>query len=209
MGEDAHLVAGELILGKAREAARVEDEAVENLVREQARLVYRVAYAVLRSHPDAEDVVQETFLRVLRNSHKLAGIENPRTWLAKIAWRLAIDRSQSGRRRQEVTIRDADRASGELAGRNIAADEILERTRAGEALERLVRALPKKLREPLILSTIEEMSPREAGAVLGINEAAVRSRVYRARQILKEKLAAEFGGREEKRNAGPKFQPRS
>jgi len=209
MGEDAHLVAGELILGKARESARVEDEAVENLVREQARLVYRVAYAVLRNHPDAEDVVQETFLRVLRNSHKLAGIENPKTWLAKIAWRLAIDRSQSGRRRQEVTIRDADRASGELAGRNMAADEVLERTRAGEALERLVRALPKKLREPLILSTLEEMSPREAGAVLGINEAAVRSRVYRARQILKEKLAAEFGGREEKRNAGPKFQPRS
>jgi RNA polymerase sigma-70 factor (ECF subfamily) len=57
------------------------------------------------------------------------------------------------------------------------------------ALEKLIAALPVKLREPLILSTIEEMSPREVAGTLGINEAAVRSRVFRARQILKEKLA--------------------
>jgi len=56
-------------------------------------------------------------------------------------------------------------------------------------LQKLITALPEKLREPLILSTIEEMSPREVAATLGINEAAVRSRVFRARQILKEKLA--------------------
>jgi RNA polymerase sigma-70 factor (ECF subfamily) len=56
-------------------------------------------------------------------------------------------------------------------------------------LEKLIAALPEKLRQPLILSTIEEMSPREVAAVLRINEAAVRSRVFRARQILKEKLA--------------------
>jgi RNA polymerase sigma-70 factor (ECF subfamily) len=55
-------------------------------------------------------------------------------------------------------------------------------------LERLMAALPKKLREPLILSAVEEMSPREVAATLGINEAAVRSRVFRARKILKEKL---------------------
>jgi RNA polymerase sigma-70 factor (ECF subfamily) len=53
----------------------------------------------------------------------------------------------------------------------------------------MIAALPEKLRQPLILSTIEEMSPREVAATLGINEAAVRSRVFRARQILREKLA--------------------
>ena len=57
------------------------------------------------------------------------------------------------------------------------------------ALERMIAALPEKLREPLILSTIEEMSPREVAETLGINEAAVRSRVFRARQILRDKLA--------------------
>jgi len=58
----------------------------------------------------------------------------------------------------------------------------------GARLEKLVAALPEKLRAPLILSAIDEMSPREVAVALGINEAAVRSRVFRARQILREKL---------------------
>ena len=66
MGEGRRLVAGELILGEARAAACGEAEAVESLVKEHARFVYRVAYTVLRDHHDAEDAVQETFLRVLR-----------------------------------------------------------------------------------------------------------------------------------------------
>jgi RNA polymerase sigma-70 factor (ECF subfamily) len=53
----------------------------------------------------------------------------------------------------------------------------------------MIVARPEKLRQPLILSTLEEMSPREVAETLGINEAAVRSRVFRARQILREKLA--------------------
>jgi len=63
------------------------------------------------------------------------------------------------------------------------------------ALAKLIAALPAKLREPLLLSAIEEMSPREVAATLDINEAAVRSRVFRARQILKEKLAQRVGMR--------------
>jgi RNA polymerase sigma-70 factor (ECF subfamily) len=60
----------------------------------------------------------------------------------------------------------------------------------GGQLERLIAALPEKLRQPLILSAVEEMSTREVAAALGINEASVRSRVFRAREILREKLAA-------------------
>jgi RNA polymerase sigma-70 factor, ECF subfamily len=191
MGEGRQLVAGELILGEARTAARSEDEAVENLVKEHARLVYRVAYAVLRGHHDAEDVVQDTFLRVLRFGRRLAAVENPKTWLARIAWRVAIDRSKSRRRKREVTLEHSDRAFGEIAAADATADEVLEGERIVAVLEKLIAGLPKKLREPLILSTVEEMSPREVGTVLGINEAAVRSRVFRARQILKEKLAAQ------------------
>lgn len=191
MGEGRQLVVGELILGEARTATRGEHEAVENLVKEHARLVYRVAYAVLRGHHDAEDAVQETFLRVLRYGKRLAAVENPKTWLARIAWRVAIDRSKSLRRKREVALENSDRAFNEIPGAVAAADEVLEGARIAAAVGTLIAGLPKKLREPLILSTIEEMSPREAGAVLGINEAAVRSRVFRARQILKEKLAAQ------------------
>jgi RNA polymerase sigma-70 factor (ECF subfamily) len=59
-------------------------------------------------------------------------------------------------------------------------------------LEKLISSLPEKLRQPLILSALEEMSPREVAAILDINEAAVRSRVFRARQILREKLAGQI-----------------
>jgi RNA polymerase sigma-70 factor (ECF subfamily) len=62
-----------------------------------------------------------------------------------------------------------------------------------DSVEKMIAALPEKLRQPLILSTIEEMSPKEVAATLGINEAAVRSRVFRARQILREKLAGRTG----------------
>jgi RNA polymerase sigma factor (sigma-70 family) len=191
MGEGRQLVAGELILGEAQTAARGEDEAVENLVKEHARLVYRVAYAVLRGHHDAEDAVQETFMRVLRYVDRLAAVENPKTWLARIAWRVAIDRSKSRGRKREVTLESSDRTFHEIPAADAAADQVLEGARVGAVVEKLIAGLPKKLREPLILSTIEEMSPREAGTVLGISEAAVRSRVFRARQILKEKLAAQ------------------
>jgi RNA polymerase sigma-70 factor (ECF subfamily) len=59
----------------------------------------------------------------------------------------------------------------------------------------MIAALPENLREPLILSTIEEMSPKQVAATLGINEAAVRSRVFRARQILRDKLAGRIAGK--------------
>ena len=57
-----------------------------------ARLVYRVAWAILRNHHDAEDVTQEVFLRVLRLRRELEGVRDPKTWLARIAYRVALDR---------------------------------------------------------------------------------------------------------------------
>jgi RNA polymerase sigma-70 factor, ECF subfamily len=194
MSEGSELVAGELILVEARTAARGKDEAVESLVKEHARLAYRIAYAVLRSHADAEDAVQETFLRVLRYGGRLAHVEEPKTWLARIAWRVAVDKSKRHRRRNEVTFEREDLGAPEIASEEISAEVAMQSAGLSAALAKLIAALPTKLREPLILSTIEEMTPREAAAVLGINEAAVRSRAFRARQILREKLAG-FAGR--------------
>jgi RNA polymerase sigma-70 factor (ECF subfamily) len=162
---------------------------LENLVREHSRLVYRIAYAVLRSHHDAEDATQETFMRVLRYSSKLAAVDEPKTWLARIAWRVAVDRSKQRGRTKEIPFDDPDKPVVEVISADTPADETVQGTQVSAALEKMIAALPEKLRQPLILSTIEEMSPREVAATLGINEAGVRSRVFRARQILKEKLA--------------------
>jgi len=182
-------------VGAMRTSDRSQDAALESLVRQHSRLVYRIAYAALRSHHDAEDATQETFLRVLRYSRKLAGIENPKTWLARIAWRVAVDRSALHGRRREIALDDPEKPVAEIVSSDLPAHDAMHGSQVGALLERLIAALPRKLREPLILSTVEEMSPREVAATLGINEAAVRSRVFRARQILREKLAGQMAGR--------------
>jgi RNA polymerase sigma-70 factor (ECF subfamily) len=121
-------------------------------------------------------------------------VENTKTWLARIAWRVAVDRSMRHARMQEIPLEDPQKPV-EVAASNTPADETVNGAQISARLEKLIAALPSKLREPLILSTLEEMSPREVAVTLGINEAAVRSRVFRARQILKEKLT----GRMEKK----------
>jgi len=200
MSEGKRVVAGEAILSGVATigCSRVEinHDILERIVREHSRLVYRIAYAVLRSHPDAEDSTQETFMRVLRYSSKLPEVEDPKTWLARIAWRVAVDRSKKRRWAREIPLDDPVKPVAEVASSEIRADEAVQATQLRVAVEKLIAALPAKLREPLILSTVEEISPREVAATLGINEAAVRSRVFRARQILKEKLAQQTGRRQ-------------
>jgi len=201
MSEGRQVVAGEAILSGAATVEhtdesgrdRSRDDVIAALVREHSRLVYRIAYAVLRRHYDAEDATQETFMRVLRYSSKLRAVDDPKTWLARIAWRVALDRNKQHGRKREIALEDPERPIAEIASSQTPADAALQGAQLSETLERLVAALPEKLRAPLILSTVEEMSPREVAATLGINEAAVRSRVFRARQILKDKLAGQAG----------------
>jgi RNA polymerase sigma-70 factor (ECF subfamily) len=205
MHEGRQVAAGEAILSEAatvapsREERReqgqddvladlLEKDLLENLVQQHSRLVYRIAYAVLRSHHDAEDATQETFVRVLRYSHKLARVEDHKTWLARIAWRVAVDRNRQQGRKREIPLDDPEKPLPEVASSDARADDALHGAHLSDVLERMIAALPEKLRQPLILSTIEDMSPREVAATLGINEAAVRSRVFRARQILRERL---------------------
>jgi RNA polymerase sigma-70 factor, ECF subfamily len=198
MIEDRRVVAGEAILDRASiERSRIEsrDALLEALVREHSRLVYRIAYSVLRCHQDAEDATQETFMRVLRYGSKLADVEDSKTWLARIAWRVAVDRRKRRVRTREIALDDPEKPVAEVASVANSVDETVQGAQIGTVLEKLIAAMPSKLREPLILSTIQEMSPRQVAGTLGINEAAVRSRVFRARKILKEKLARNMIGK--------------
>jgi RNA polymerase sigma-70 factor, ECF subfamily len=197
--EGKRLLLGETVLSEAvtvqRSQDRSQDQTLEDLVREHSRLVYRIAYAALRSHHDAEDATQETFLRVLRYRHRLAAVDEPKTWLARITWRVAVERSRRRARNQEVPLDDHEKPVAETTSPDLPADDLLQGSQIGELLNRLIAALPEKLRAPLLLSTLEEMSPRDVAAALGINEAAARSRVFRARQILKAKLADRLHGK--------------
>jgi len=152
---------------------------LELTVRQHAHLIFKVAYGVLRNSHDAEDVVQEVFLRVHRNGTR--GVRDLPAWLATVAFRLAIDRQ-----RKPVGL---DIAALELAASTPDAEHVAMHRQQIDRVHRLIAALPQDLRYPLVLSAMEELNSRQIGEVLGIPESSVRGRILRARQILKEKLA--------------------
>jgi RNA polymerase sigma-70 factor (ECF subfamily) len=189
MFEGRRTVAEQAFVSEAVMMARTNEDALESAVREHTRLVYRIAYSALRNHHDAEDATQETFVRVLRYKKKLEEVRDPKTWLARIAWRVAVERS---RRRPEISLSEAETANAvvELRSQLASAEESTLGNEMAELLESLISALPDLLRDALRLSTIEELSPTAIAEVLKTSEASVRSRLFRARQILKEKLSA-------------------
>jgi RNA polymerase sigma-70 factor, ECF subfamily len=178
-----------------REPALAEEEGVASrderfaaLVRRQARFVFRVAYSVLRNAHDAEDVVQETFLKLYRG-RKWEGMVDERAFLARTAWRMAVDRLPKAHT-------DAMGSDFPASGRN---PEQLAITADWHAtVRRLVDALPEELRQPLALSALEELNSGEIAAVMGIPDGTVRTRLMRAREILKQKLGALREGRHAK-----------
>jgi RNA polymerase sigma-70 factor, ECF subfamily len=183
--EDLRVATGQVTMLEAAALRQTQADQLELAVRQHARLVYRVAYSVLRNHHDAEDATQETFMRVLRYERKMTGIRDPRTRLARIAWRVAVERRK---KMPESRLEDADETVGRLRSQTAGADEAMLDAEKLEFLQRLISTLPAKLRGPLTLSTVEEMSQKDISQVLGTSEAAVRSRLFRARQILREKL---------------------
>lgn len=185
-----HAICGETVL-KQQEAieAGAPAEIINTLVARHAAMVFRIAYSILRNHHDAEDAVQECFLRVWKFQNKLGTIRNLKTWLARVAWTTALDRRRHGR--------DASRNEGaehdlidSLPDPGLAADEQIAGREMQSLLERLVASLPRDLRETLELSTIQELSSAEIGQIMNIPENSVRTRLFRARRMLKEKLAA-------------------
>ncbi|HEY7353537.1 MAG TPA: RNA polymerase sigma factor [Terriglobales bacterium] len=169
--------------------SRTDEDVIESAVHEHSRLVYRIAYSVLRNHHDAEDATQETFMRVLRYRRRLEGVQNAKTWLARIAWRVAVARSK---RHLEVSMSEQEicAVAEEVTSQMISAEENALANETERLLNQLIAALPAQQRDALRLSTVEELTHSEIADVLGTSESSVRSRIFRARQILKEKLAA-------------------
>ena len=165
-------------------AERVEAEPdLAELVREYSGLLYRVALSLLHNSAEAEDVVQDVFLRVLERQRELGRIVDLRPWLVRIAWRLALDR----RRRIRPDQMD-DLFAEALVSADLPADQALaEAGRIRQVLGAIER-LPGKEREALLLSAMDELSTAEIGAVLGRSESSVRSLLFRARAHLRQRL---------------------
>jgi RNA polymerase sigma-70 factor (ECF subfamily) len=145
-------------------------------VRRRSRFIYRIAYVVVRNVQDAEDVVQDLFLK-LHRSGAWERMDDEQAFLARAAWRMAIDRLP---RCRPMPVPQSTVASHEQA----VIDDDLRIT-----MNRLIDALPEDLRQPLVLSAFDEMTSAQIAGMLDIPEGTVRTRIMRARQILKDKLA--------------------
>jgi RNA polymerase sigma-70 factor (ECF subfamily) len=162
------------------------DEAVAALVDEYAPSLYRVAYSVLRNAADAEDAVQETFMRVLRHKEQLAEVRDHRVWLIRIVWNVVLDRKRRMKSRPETD--DVSEMARVLPAKGLSAEELASAAQHHAMVLNCVEQLPAKEREVLQLAAFEELSSVEIAGVLGITESSVRSRLFRARNRMAELL---------------------
>jgi RNA polymerase sigma-70 factor (ECF subfamily) len=148
---------------------------------ESSTLAFRVAYGVLRHRQDAEDVAQEAFVKAYRSFSQLRDRERFRAWLVRMTWRLAIDRQRGDRRRM------ARETSNEEITAADTSDELIARERAAN-LWTAIDSLPDKLRIVIVLAHIEGHDTSEVARLLGVPQGTVKSRLFLARQRLKEQL---------------------
>jgi RNA polymerase sigma-70 factor (ECF subfamily) len=181
----------------ARRALAGEEAAFEALVSRYERRVYSLARRLTLSEADAEDVLQDTFVRVYRRLSSFRGEARFATWLFRVATNCALMLRRRQRRQRAESLeaylpafdrrgrhsRDVDH------GRAARADEILDRRRLASALRAALERLPGRYRTALVLKDLEEIPTREVASVLGITEMAVRQRVHRARLMMRGYLS--------------------
>jgi len=182
---------GEEMMGNA-EAAKTETslDSLAILVAQHSLMAFRIAYSILRNHHDAEDAVQECFLRVLKHLKRMHQVRNPKTWLARIAWTTALDRRASRARTAVNEAVEDSELLEQIADKKVGAEEQLAGKQLQGLLAQMIAALPEDLRHPLELSTVHELNSAEIAEIMNIPEGSVRTRLMRARQRLKEKLSA-------------------
>ncbi len=178
----------------SNDSTKMRDAFFTRIVNQHAGLLYRVAYSVLRNSADAEDAVSDALLKLLRSS-AWQTVTNERSFLARTVWRCALDRFGARPPANEgedafLRLEDDHQPSPESSA--VSAD-----LRA--VLNALIDRLPADLRDPLLLSAVEEMNSRQIGEVLDLPEGTVRTRLMRARQQLRaqfDELQQNARGRE-------------
>ena len=163
---------------------RGEPRAFEDLVIAYQHRVFGVALRMLRNRSEAEEIAQEVFLRVHRTVEDFRGEAKLSTWLYAITSRLCLNRLASGERRMA---REGEESLERLRGDADPAAHV-ERVELEAALQRAITELPEERRIVVVLRDFEGLSYEEIATALDLPLGTVRSRLYRARTDLKEKL---------------------
>ncbi len=169
-----------------------DTRAFEQLVLRYQRSLYNVAFRISGNEADAADIVQEAFLAAWRKIKEFRGEAKLSTWLTSITVNQARTRWQQNRQKrgsEESLDKAAEEKQGaplQIASEQPSALELLERSVLRELLERCIRALDQGFREVLVLRDMREMPYEEMGQVLGLREGTVKSRLFRAREAVRD-----------------------
>ncbi len=170
---------------------RGEPAAFAALMRRNNRRLYRLARSIVRDEAEAEDVVQETYVRALSHLDEFRGEASLTTWLARIAANEALGRLR--RRRPTVDLAQAENVVPLPGVGAINPESAAARREVRRVIERAVDALPANFRTVFMLRAVEQMSIEETAALLEIPPETVKTRFHRANRLLRQALTAEFG----------------
>lgn len=173
--------------------ARARDEAaIRAILQANNRRLFRIARGILRNDSEAEDVVQETYVRALTHLDGFRGDSSLSTWLTRIAMNEAMGR----RRRPESELRPQDRPEAEIIPFPAAANDP-EKSMAQRQIQGVVETaiddLPEPFRLVFIARVIEEMSIEETAALLDLKPETVKTRLHRARALLRQNVERKIG----------------
>ena len=181
-----------------QQALAGSEQAFELLMRRHNRRLFRLARSLLRTDADAEDALQEAYLRAFGALAGFHGDSSLGTWLSRIVLNECMSRLRRQSRRDQLVLIVSSDAQEQEEGNVMASpdndnpDHALARAQMRRLLESKLDALPEDFRTVFMLRSVEELSVEETAACLGISDATVRTRHFRARSMLRESLAQEI-----------------
>jgi RNA polymerase sigma-70 factor (ECF subfamily) len=167
--------------------------ALDELYRRHREAAYGIAYRLLGSREDALDVVQEAFIHVMRGIQAFRGQSSFRTWLYRIVTHAALDYRRWRALRVAESLDSDTSAEPVIEAKGRLPQEAAADRDLGAAIDKALSNISEKNRAALILYAIEGMSYKDVAGVLGISIGTVMSRIFNARQRLRELLATEIG----------------
>src|ERR1700757_3021498 len=188
-------VSEELTLVQA--AKRGDDSAFEELVRRYDRNVFRIAQHITQNREDAEDVVQDAFLKAYGNLHQFQGQSKFYTWLVRIAVNEALMKLRRRRPERTVSLDEDVKTEDDSLPREVAdwspnPEQQYSQSELHDILTKTIQGLPPSFRTVFVLRDVEGLSTEEAAEALDLSIPAVKSRLLRARLQLRERLNKYF-----------------
>jgi len=182
-----------------RRAVDKDEAAIRSIIQANNRRLYRVARSIIRDDDEAEDVLQEAYLRAFSSLSEFRGDSSLATWLTRIVLNEALQRR---RRRIELPAPQIDASCAPEAQiipfpmsghQSVDPERTMAQREICQLLEHAIDELPEEFRTVLVARVIEDMSIEETADLLGLRPETVKTRLHRARRLLKTSLAEHIG----------------